>query len=223
MDYTQAIADAANDLLEYNAYSTADNGILARSFVRAGVEWWKKRPWKFKVTSGTITAEADNRGPYDLPSDFDHLIGEERTSRPGTYDILVRYTIDDDDQYIKYPVRVDYINKKLYFEYCVEAGDYTFQYGKAMTQLTDLADWPEDLSHPLSTLAKGYVLENSEDTKERGAYFKNEGARLFKQAWIAERRGQSKQEEREPRDVYRNKMHTLLNGDDYWPDVYTRI
>lgn len=213
MDYAALLENIAADLLEYGEYDTSVNGIAANALFSAAQEWYDRRPWSFKWSTTTISTTDDNRGPYDLPADFDAMVNEERLSTPNSYDILAVSVIADSN-YKQIQVRLDRANTKLYFVDDPGTADYTFRYAVAMTDVTSLTSWPQKLASALKELAKGYILQNSEDTKERGDYFLNRGELLMRRAWNGIRRGHSLQQQREPRDIYGQPLHYAIDMDD---------
>jgi len=213
MDTSEALAKAAKELLEYGEYSTATNDLLAQNMLSAALEWYTRRPWSFQWSTGVIATTAETK-EYDLPTGFDGLVREERLSRPGIDDILSVGVIPDASTNEMVRVRLDRGRSKIIFEQDPGTSTYILRHKVALTALTALSSWPESLAPALIALTKGYTLDNSEDTKERGAYFKSHGDRLFKQAWNNERRGHSLQEEREPRDIYGVPLHYSFNGSD---------
>lgn len=200
---TTFLEEIANELEEYGEWDTADGGALDTNLFYAMRDAWEKRDWSFKFSSGTLTATDGNRGPYDPPTGFDSLVSAEAVSRYFDFDrFSVPPSIADAANGRKYDILWDRLNNKLYFRDPPAAGDFTFYFRRALESTADLSVWPDAFRRFLRFQTMAYCLKASEDTENKGKGFEVDADRAWKSMLYDLRRGESKQESREPRDVY---------------------
>lgn len=216
MDVTQLLTDLANDLVEFNKYDTASGSYLYRQAWRAAQRVDNKYQWRHHIASTTIAVTQDTDGPYSLPSDFKGMLREERLSPLYTYDKQSVPIIPDGDYQVMYNVYWKRAENKLYFDCYVPAGNYTFYYRKRFDALTDLSAWPQDLEMSVAAWAKYYVLNNSKDTYEQALNFFKLAEEETRQAWNTQRKGDSLQETRQPRDINGDEVGLSDDSEGHW-------
>lgn len=197
------LAEIAADLEEYGEFSTADGGKLDTSLLYAMRDFWEKRDWSFKFSSGSLAVTEGNQGPYTPPAGFDSLVTPEAVSRYFDYDrFAVPAPIPDDANGYKYDILHDRLNNKLIFRYPPAAGTYTVYFRRALSATSDLSLWPDAARRFLKFQTMHYAIGDSEDLAKIADRFFQRAEAAFKSMLSDLRRGESKQESREPRDVY---------------------
>lgn len=192
-----------NDLAEYGDYVTTDGEKLEVSLYYAMRDFWEKRDWSFRFATGTLTASEGVQGPYDPPSGFESLVTPEAVSRYFDYDrFSVPPPIPDSSNGYKYDITYDRLNSKIWFRWAPDAGTYTFYYRRALEGTDDLSLWPDAARRFLQFQTKGYVLFESSDTRKDAADFFEQAKVAYKSMLDDMRRGESKQDSRDPRDPY---------------------
>ncbi|OGT56692.1 MAG: hypothetical protein A3E01_00320 [Gammaproteobacteria bacterium RIFCSPHIGHO2_12_FULL_63_22] len=203
IDRSTFITEIKNDLEEYGEWSTEVGGRLDIALLYAMKDFSEKRDWSFMFSSGSLVVTEGNQGPYDPPAGFDSLVTPEVIARYYDYDrFSVPPSIPDATNGTKYDVLWDRLNNKLYLRETAAAGTYTFYFRRTFTATSDLSDWPDAARRYLGFQAMHYAMVKSEDLAAQAD-------RMFQRADVAYksmlqnlRRGESKQESREPRDVY---------------------
>jgi hypothetical protein len=222
MDLSQFVDDMASDLLEYQKYETAAGSYLYRQIFRAARRINNKFQWRHQIASTTITATGGNQGPYSLPSDFKGMLREERLTYVYTYDKIGVPIVPDGDYQAIYPVYWKRADNKLYFVLDPESKDYTFYYRKKLATLAQIDDaednWPQELETALAAWTMYYVLKNSSDTLKEALTHKVEAKDEMQDAWVTQRKGDSLQDSRHPRDIYGNVLSDGAgrNRDDWY-------
>jgi hypothetical protein len=205
IDRSAFIGDIATRLEEYGEWETDTGSELDGNLLDAMLDWWEKRDWPIALGSDTLTVSVDGlQGPYTPPSDFDSMITPERVSRYFDYDrFAIPPAIPDDSNGIKYELTHDRLNNKLHFRHRPAAGTYTFYYRKSKPSATSaLSDWPEEAKRYLKFRTMYYSLIGSEDLAKQAKLFEQEAENAYRALLAAKRRGESKQDVREPQDVY---------------------
>lgn len=213
---TAFLTEIATELEEYGEWDTADGGALDTNLLYAMRDFWEKREWSFKFSSGTLTATEGLQGPYNPPTGFDSLVSPEVVSRYFDYDrFSVPPSIPDASNGRKYDILWDRLNNKLWFRDPPSAGDHTLYFRRALEATTDLSAWPDAARRFLRLQTLAYCLKASEDTENKGKGFEVDADRAYKSMLYDLRRGESKQESREPRDVYGHPLaQTYANEGD---------
>lgn len=197
------LTEIATELEEYGEWETSDGGALNTNLLYAMRDFWEKRDWSFKFSAGALTATEGNQGPYDPPGGFDSLVSPEAVSRYFDYDrFAVPPSIPDASDGRKYDILWNRLTGKLYFRDPPAAGSYTFYFRRALSATTDLSNWPDAARRFLRLQTLAYCLKASEDTEKKGKGFEQDAERAWRSMLYDLRRGESKQEQREPRDVY---------------------
>lgn len=197
------IGEIADSLEEYGEYETTAGGKLDKALLHAMRDFAGKRTWSFMVSSGAVTATDGNQGPYDPPAGFKALVPAEAVSRYFDYDrFAVPPTIPDASNGRKYDVIWDRVGNKLYFRDPPAAGTYTVYFVRSFSATSDLPNWPADAERYLMFQAMHYALITSEDLAAQADRFYQRAKVAYSDMLTEFRRGESKQESREPRDVY---------------------
>lgn len=224
IDRNTFIAEIAEELEEYGEYDEAAGSALDTALLYAMHDFWEKRDWSIKFTSGEIVVSVDgNQGPYTPPSDFDSMVTPEVVSRYFDFDrFSVPPPIPDSSDGLKYELTWDRLNNRLYFRIKPSAQTYTFYYRKAKPTATSaLSAWPPDARRYLRLRTMFWALNTSSDTKKDAKDFANDAEAAYKSLLYDLRRGESTQNVREPRDVhgyplaqgYSNEGEGFLGGE----------
>lgn len=219
MNVTQALQNIADDLYEIQEFDiTTNTTFLGRKMLRACQYIKGLRQWSFLFKTGTISVSdtdiIDNRGPYDLPSDFGQLGRDERLSWAWTWDGQSVPIIKDGDTGIIYRAFISRAENKLYFTDSIPAGDYTLYYISNITSLDDVADWPEDIIDCVELITKYYALNDHKDTMDVADVYYARGLKRINEYWDEQRIGQTIQETRDVRapDGYSISEHLDLQA-----------
>lgn len=197
------IAGIAADLEEYGEWDTDAGEALDRYLLDAMRDFVEKRPWSFMVSSGSLAVTEGNQGPYTPPAGFKALVPAEAVSRYFDYDrFSVPPTVPDASNGLKYDILWDRVNNKLYFRSPPAAGTYTVYFLREFTATSDLSAWPADAGRFLAFRTMHYALVMSEDTAKQADRFFQRSEEAYRTMLYGLRRGESKQESREPRDAY---------------------
>jgi hypothetical protein len=197
------LAEIASDLEEYGEFSTDDDGKLETSLLYAMRDAWEKRDWSFKISTGSLVVADGNQGPYDPPAGFDSLVTPEAVARYYDYDrFSAPPSIPDGTNGEKYDVLWNRVTNKLYLRETAAAGTYTFYFRRALSATSDLSSWPDAMRRFLKFQTMHYALGDSEDLAKQADRFYQRAEAAFKSMLYDMRRGESKQESREPRDLY---------------------
>jgi len=200
---TTFLAEIAGDLEEYGEFSTADGGKLETSLLYAMRDAWEKRDWSFKISTGSLVVTDGSQGPYDPPAGFDSLVSPEAVARYYDYDrFSVPPSIPDGSNGEKYDVLWNRATGKLYLRGAAAAGTYTFYFRRALTATSDLSAWPDAMRRYLKFQTMHYALGDSEDLAKQADRLFQRAEAAFKSMLHDIRRGESKQESREPRDIF---------------------
>lgn len=200
---TTFIAEIASDLEEYNEFAVDVGGKLDNALLYAMLDFWEKRDWSFKFSSGSLVVTEGNQGPYDPPAGFDSLVTPEVIARYYDYDkFAVPPSIPDATNGTKYDVLWNRLTNKLYLRETAAAGTYTFYFRRTFTLTSDLSAWPDAARRYLKFQTMHYALGDSEDTAKQADRLFQRADAAYKSMLHDLRRGESKQESREPRDIY---------------------
>lgn len=208
------LTEIQTELQEYGEWGIADNGALDTNLLYAMRDFWEKRDWSFKFSVGSLVVTEDNQGPYAPPSGFDSLVTPEMVSRYYDFDrFSVPPPIPDDANGYKYDVTWDRLNNKIYLRHAAPAGTYTFYFRRALESSSDLSVWPDAAKRFLRFQTMFYCLTTSEDTAAQGDRMEARAKQAYSSMVADIRRGESKQESREPRDVYGRPLHRAYAND----------
>lgn len=208
IDQTTFLTEIQGELEEYGQWDTALGGALDTNLLYAMQDLWEKRDWSFKFLTGTITTTEGIQGPYDPPADFDSLVTPEVVSRYYDYDrFAVPAPIPDDANGYKFEITWDRLNNKIYFRRRPPAQTFTFYYRGALAATAAIATWPLRMRRFLRLQTMYYCLLSSEDTTKQAKQFEADADRAYKSMLHDDRRGESKQDTREPRDVMGYPLH----------------
>lgn len=201
MDTNLSRLNIQDDLYDMQEFETDDSSYLSRKMLRAcqRIKGWHQWSWDFKSATISVVSNSldDNRGPYDLPSDFAHLLQPERISKAWRYDVQSVATIQDTPIGLISRIAIDRLNKKLYFLDSPPTGDYTFNYKARLTSLADVDDtWPQDMAEPVEIMTKYYMLRDLPATRNTAETYLAEGRDIVTDKWNEERAGDSLQTER---------------------------
>jgi hypothetical protein len=203
IDRSTFIAEIAGDLEEYNEFSTAVGGKLDNALLYAMRDLWEKRDWSFKFSTGSLVITEGSQGPYDPPAGFESLVTPEAVARYYDYDrFSVPDSIPDGANGEKYDVLWNRLTGKLYLRGTAAAGTYTFYFRRALSATSDLSLWPDAARRFLKFQTMHYALGDSEDLAKQADRLFQRAEAAYKSMLTDARRGESKQESREPRDVY---------------------
>lgn len=217
MDTSQALIDTASELVEFGEFDSGAGGYLEKQMFQWAKEVWRRKSWPYKMASSTITVEAGNRGPYDLPADFALEVQEERYNQSFSIDLQILPETEDGPFNRIRPIIVNRLTNKGFLTFTPSSEDLTivFNYIKRMTALSDLSTWPEEFSPLFIQGTKGLVLENNPDNIQLGQFYTAKANQLLKSFWADERRGQSKAEERVLRDTFGFPIAPNLDGGEW--------
>ena len=203
IDRTVFLNGLSSDLEEYGDYPATEGGKLDRALLNAMRDFWEKRDWSFRFSAGNLTVTEGSQGPYDPPVGFDSLVTPEAVSRYFDYDrFAVPAPIPDASNGYKYEIVHDRLNNKLTFRWPPAAGVYTIYFRRALLATSDLSLWPAAAERFLDFQTKHYALVDTEDLAAQADRFFQRAQVAFKSMLDDLRRGESKQESREPRDVF---------------------
>jgi len=203
VDRSAFLLEIQTELQEYGEWETADGGALDTNLLYAMRDFWEKRDWSFKFSVGSLEVTEDNQGPYDPPAGFDSLVTPEMVSKYYDFDrFSVPPPIPDDADGYKYDVVWDRLNNKIYLRYAAPAGTYTFYFRRALAGTADLSVWPDAARRFLRFQTMFYCLTTSEDTAAQADRLEARAKQAYSAMLLDVRRGESKQDSREPRDMY---------------------
>lgn len=212
MDTTQIKTDLANDLQEYGSWSTAAAGFMERQLLVAAKWLANAHSWYFMIKQADLSTTDGNKGPYDLPSDFEALPKERRISRHYAYDAhQVPAPVDDGEFNRLFEITVKKYNltQKVFFFHNPGTATLKFNYIWKLDAIADLSAWPEDVDiwNCLKERTSYLLLRNSSNLAQDAANFKTLSEGSLKEIKIRERQGESKQPSRDPKDLYGYPLH----------------